>query len=253
MPTLSANEAMDKVKAIEERLNQLDAESSSFNTRQIDTLIKNAQWCLKVLKDENIQIRDLKTLSRRFAASVRVVRDEINTFVGLAGLRANSTGREQYVSAGERMNSGDLIGALSCINGAGAQSVNDPDLTASMDSVMRALRRVETILPTFMLTELKEIAAQTGLVQIEHENGEIITKFNVSKKISPEEMNALEKQVASIMNENAINLLQDEVERISASIADGQNLFNENDRPGYFAKTANEHRFDTTLNTAPKR
>lgn len=256
MPVMSDEKMVEKINSIEARLNQLDEESNSIQTKQIDTLIKNAQWCLQVLKDENIQIRDLKTLARRFTGSVRTLRDDISNFVGLAGLRANSTGNEQYVVACERMTSGDLIGAMSSINGRGTASVNDPDLIEGMDSVMRSLRRVETMLPTFMLSELKEISERTGLVQIERdEQNGVVAKFNVAKKIGSNELAMLEKEIALILNENAINLLQDEVDRITESMAEGKSLFvgQEMDSVSYFGKTVGESRPEQTQTITPKR
>lgn len=256
MSQYSSQELLLKMSSIEERLNQLDAESNQIQTKQIDTLIKNAQWCLKVLKDENIQIRDLKTLSRRFVAGVSTLRDDISTFVGLAGLRANSTKNEQYSIACECMNNGDIIGAATCINGCGVSSVHDTDLIAAMDSIMRSLRRVENILPTFMLSELKVISEKTGLIQIEHdpESG-LVTKFNVAKKIGHEEISTLEKQIALILNENAINLLQEEVERISTSLHEEKSPFVSQavESPGFFEKSVGENHPEHTNTVAPKR
>lgn len=255
MSILPDEEMLRKINSIEARLNQLDEDNSSIQTKQIDTLIKNAQWCLQVLKDENIQIRDLKTLARRFTSSVRTLRDDIGNFVGLAGLRANSTGNEQYTIACEHMKGGDLIAAMSSINGRCTPSVNDPDLIAAMDSIMRSLRRVEIMLPSFMLSELKEISQRTGLVQLEQDSeNDIVAKFNIAKKIGSNELNMLEKEIALILNENAISLLQEEVERITETIADGKKFANQSvETVAYFGKTVGENRPEQTQHISPKR
>lgn len=234
---LTDSQMEEKFKSIEERLEKLNEKSSTFAANNIDTLIKNAQYCLKVLKNDNIQIRDLKTLSRRFTAAVKSYRDDVATFVGLAGLRASSSNSPLYTEASEKLTSGNLIGAAMAINGQGTPSLVDKDLVAAMESIQRSLHRVEVILPSFLLTELQELEKQTGLVQIEQsiEDGGIVPKFNTAKKIGYDEVHSLEKRVAMILQENAVNLLSEEVERISSSMEADQGLFAEqNQNNNYF-------------------
>lgn len=252
MKVLSNEQMEEKFKSIEERLAKLNEKSSSFAADHIDALIKNAQYCLNVLKNDNIQIRDLKTMSRRFTAAVKSYRDDVNTFVGLAGLRMSSTNNQVYAEASEKLSTGDLIGATMAVNGQGQPSLVDKDLMAAMESVQRSLHRIEVILPSFMISELQQLEQQTGLVQIEQnlEDGGVVPKFNTAKKITYDEVSALEKRVAMILQENAVNLLNEEVEQIASSLESDPGLFAEQDQKNDYFKTLGQAQESTP---GPKR